>query len=47
MYTSMVALGDTPYHVSTNVDLRERLPEAVAVGFSAVTGAFFELHEIM
>ncbi|KAF8740725.1 hypothetical protein HU200_013777 [Digitaria exilis] len=40
-------IGDTPYHVSTNVDLRDCLPEAVAVGFSASTGDFFELHELM
>nr|CAB3453170.1 unnamed protein product [Digitaria exilis] len=40
-------IGDTPYHVSTNVDLRDCLPEAVAVGFSAATGDSFELHELM
>jgi hypothetical protein len=40
-------IGDTPYHVSTDVDLRESLPEAVAVGFSAATGSFVELHQLL
>ncbi|OEL38440.1 Agglutinin-2 [Dichanthelium oligosanthes] len=38
--------GDTPYHVSTNVDLRNFMPDTVAVGFSAATGECVELHQL-
>ncbi|CAN6210455.1 unnamed protein product [Urochloa humidicola] len=40
-------IGDAPYHVSTNVDLRDSLPDTVAVGFSAATGDFVELHQLL
>jgi hypothetical protein len=36
-----------PYHVSTNVDMTKCLPDTVAVGFSAATGDFFELHQLL
>ncbi|KAE8784262.1 hypothetical protein D1007_42183 [Hordeum vulgare] len=35
------------YQVITTVDLRTYLPEEVAVGFSAATGAVSELHQIL
>ncbi|CAL5074763.1 unnamed protein product [Urochloa decumbens] len=37
---------DASYHISKNVDLRDVLPETVAVGFSAATGSFAELHQL-
>ncbi|CAM0877412.1 unnamed protein product [Alopecurus aequalis] len=38
---------DATYHINTSVDLRQKLPSMVAVGFSAATGARAELHEIL
>ncbi|CAN6181995.1 unnamed protein product [Urochloa humidicola] len=38
---------DASYHISKNVDLREVLPETVAVGFSAATGSSAELHQLL
>jgi hypothetical protein len=40
-------IGDALYHVSANVDLRDKLPEAVAVGMSAATGSLFEVHQLL
>ncbi|CAD6270781.1 unnamed protein product [Miscanthus lutarioriparius] len=34
-----LTINDTSYHVNTTVDLKRYLPERVAVGFSAATGA--------
>ncbi|CAN6224145.1 unnamed protein product [Urochloa humidicola] len=40
--------GATPtYNVSTKVDLSSVLPEQVAIGFSAATGASIELHQLL
>lgn len=41
-------IGDDapPYHVCTNVESRDCLPETVAVAFSAAMGDFYELHEL-
>ncbi|KAF0914863.1 hypothetical protein E2562_032787 [Oryza meyeriana var. granulata] len=36
----------TPYSLSSKVDLKSALPEKVAVGFSAATGASVELHQL-
>ncbi|KAL5220854.1 hypothetical protein ABZP36_025567 [Zizania latifolia] len=36
----------TPYNLSYNVDVTRELPEKVAVGLSASTGAAFELHQL-
>lgn len=41
-------IGDgKPYNVSATVDMRATLPEEVAVGFSAATGACAELHQLL
>ncbi|OEL18004.1 putative L-type lectin-domain containing receptor kinase S.7 [Dichanthelium oligosanthes] len=40
-------IGDAAYHVSANVDLRQNLPETVAVGMSAATGSLFEVHQLL
>ncbi|OEL16424.1 L-type lectin-domain containing receptor kinase IX.1 [Dichanthelium oligosanthes] len=40
--------GATPtFNVSAQVDLRTALPEQVAIGFSAATGASVELHQLL
>ncbi|WVZ61740.1 hypothetical protein U9M48_011568 [Paspalum notatum var. saurae] len=40
-------IGDDTYHVSKTVVLNAKLPDTVAVGFSAATGACVELHELL
>ncbi|CAO1948475.1 unnamed protein product [Urochloa humidicola] len=40
-------MNDTSYYVNTTVDLKKYLPERVAVGFSAATGAGGEQHEVL
>ncbi|TVU08723.1 hypothetical protein EJB05_42135, partial [Eragrostis curvula] len=40
-------ISNTSYRVSATVDLRSYLPEDVAVGFSAATGAAGEQHQIL
>ncbi|KAE8802402.1 L-type lectin-domain containing receptor kinase IX.1 [Hordeum vulgare] len=35
------------YTVSTSVDMKEHLPQQVAVGFSAATGVCIELHQVL
>lgn len=40
-------INATSYHVNATVDLRRYLPEDVAVGFSAATGALGEQHQIL
>nr|BAJ86458.1 predicted protein [Hordeum vulgare subsp. vulgare] len=39
-------IGDALYQVNAIVDLRKYLPEEVAVGFSAATGMYAELHQV-
>ncbi|XP_020154600.1 L-type lectin-domain containing receptor kinase IX.1-like [Aegilops tauschii subsp. strangulata] len=40
-------INDALYQVNATVDLSTQLPEEVAVGFSAATGNFSELHRIL
>ncbi|KAF7104463.1 hypothetical protein CFC21_105359 [Triticum aestivum] len=42
-----LVIGDALYQVNATVDLREYLPEEVAVGFSAATARYVELHQIL
>uniref|UniRef100_A0A0D9X3Z3 Protein kinase domain-containing protein n=1 Tax=Leersia perrieri TaxID=77586 RepID=A0A0D9X3Z3_9ORYZ len=41
-----LSIGDSMYNLSYKVDLKGNLPEKVAVGFSAATGASVELHQL-
>ncbi|KAI4969680.1 hypothetical protein ZWY2020_000594 [Hordeum vulgare] len=41
-----LVIGDALYQVNTTVDLSKYLPEEVAVGFSAATGMYAELHQV-
>jgi len=45
--SAVLQIGNATYHVHTSVDLRQQLPNVVAVGLSAATGAAAELHEIL
>ncbi|KAI4968625.1 hypothetical protein ZWY2020_045955 [Hordeum vulgare] len=45
-YTN-AAIGDTTYRVNTTIDLRQFLPNLVAIGFSGATGVAVELHQIV
>ncbi|XP_071683816.1 L-type lectin-domain containing receptor kinase IX.1-like [Lolium perenne] len=45
--SAVLQIGNATYHVNTSVDLRQRLPNLVAVGFSAATGRAVELHQIL
>ncbi|TVU09202.1 hypothetical protein EJB05_42650, partial [Eragrostis curvula] len=40
-------IGDASYHVETSADLRQLLPSAVSIGFSAATGVETELHRVL
>jgi len=42
-----LTINDTSYYVNTTVDLKSYLPEHVAVGFSAATGAGGEQHQVL
>jgi hypothetical protein len=40
-------INNTWYNVNKTIDLRKYLPEYVTVGFSAATGSYAELHQIL
>ncbi|XP_066356210.1 L-type lectin-domain containing receptor kinase IX.1-like [Miscanthus floridulus] len=42
-----LTINDMSYYVNTTVDLKRYLPERVAVGFSAATGAGGEQHQVL
>ncbi|XP_048548747.1 L-type lectin-domain containing receptor kinase IX.1-like [Triticum urartu] len=42
-----LVIGDALYQVNATVDLSRYLPEEVAIGFSAATGMYAELHQIL
>uniref|UniRef100_A0A8I6X0Q4 Protein kinase domain-containing protein n=1 Tax=Hordeum vulgare subsp. vulgare TaxID=112509 RepID=A0A8I6X0Q4_HORVV len=44
---ALLQIGDTTYRVNTTIDLRQFLPNLVAIGFSGATGVAVELHQIV
>ncbi|CAN6357077.1 unnamed protein product [Urochloa humidicola] len=42
-----LTINDTQFNVQATIDLRSYLPEYVVVGFSAATGKFTELHQVL
>ncbi|VAH24995.1 unnamed protein product [Triticum turgidum subsp. durum] len=44
---ALLQIGDTTYRVNMTVDLRQFLPNLVAIGFSGATGKAVELHQIV
>ncbi|KAE8775543.1 Lectin-domain containing receptor kinase A4.2 [Hordeum vulgare] len=44
---ALLQIGDTTYRVNTTIDLRQFLPNLVAIGFSGATGMAVELHQIV
>ncbi|KAI5002133.1 hypothetical protein ZWY2020_026783 [Hordeum vulgare] len=47
LLAAVLQIGDVTYRVNTTVDLRQALPNVVAIGFSGATGLAVELHQIM